>query len=243
MFIMKKKEAVRKSDRTDGDRRERLLRFLLKKWRLFTSPANYYQWPWEEKRWHELAFCLLLSVGSPPFDAATARNTVSALGELGYLDIQELAALVPKCRGPRCKDPLYDVLIQILKRQGLTAAQSKMAVVTIAEAAHSIWQKQAGKLQLYLRGYGERMLAEIDQHFQFSRLSGAQRNKAFTHWFQNVLNIPISLAEPGLKAVCKDFDVTFDELIAVADELGLNLAMLDDMAAAMNRPTDPLRTE
>ena len=190
-----------------------------------------------------MAFCLLLSIGSPPLDAATARNTISALGELGYLDLQELAALVPKCRSSRCREPLYEVLIQILKRQGLTAAQSRTGIITIAEAAHNIRQKHAGKLQLYLRRYGERMLAEIDEHFPFSRLSGAQRNKAFTHWLQNVLNMPISLAEPGLKAICEDFGVSFDELIAVADEVGLNLAMLDDMASAMGRLAGPPQTE
>ena len=93
-------ERRRFTDCVKEDRRERLC--------LFSSRREASFEPGEllsvavEKMLARMASCsLLLSVGSPPFDAAAA-NTISALVELGFLDIQELPPS-SKCRNPRCQ--------------------------------------------------------------------------------------------------------------------------------------------
>ena len=128
-------------------------------------------------------------------------------------------------------EPQLEIMLKILARQGYAEEEARTIVITICQAARSLQDAYDGKIQKYLRWYGEKMLAELPQHFSFSRLSAEDARYAFTHWLQNVVNMPVLLSEPMVDALCREFDVTVDDLAAIADQNNINTAFIDDWAA------------
>jgi hypothetical protein len=49
--------------------------------------------------------------------------------------------------------------------------------------------------------------------FHFTTLSPEEVTYAFTYWFQNVLNMPISLLDANIKAICHQYNFSPEELI------------------------------
>lgn len=208
---------------------EDLRALILEYWQAFQGTLNQYQWPWETARWHELAFCLLMRSGQPELSAGTARRLTSTLAELNLLQIEMLSRLTPDGGEPDLSHPDLDLMLRLLQRSGLNEAKATATVTTICQAAHSLQQYHGGKVQHYLRQYGQQMLDELGEHFVFSSISQEDARYAFTHWLQNVLNLPLPISNPAVEAFCHEQGVTVPNLVRVADELDLNLALLDDM--------------
>jgi hypothetical protein len=110
----------------------------------------------------------------------------------------------------------------------------------------------SGKVQYYLRYYGELMLRELEQEFRFSMLNEAEVKRAFTYWLQSVLNMPLLVADEHIDACCKENYLTPEKLFAAADKLNMNVALVGDLVQrhiqiqrqratqTVERPTAPL---
>jgi hypothetical protein len=211
--------------------------------RRYEVPAGRYLWPQEEARWRELVFCVLAHVGAPDVPPETARSATDVLVELGLLQIEDLAELVSSGDPPDMAHPHLSIMNAILEREGYTTGQAARALVALCESANSLVRHHEGKVQRYLRLYGQRMLDELDDHFAFSQLGRDDARFIFTHWLQNVLNMPVGLSTPAVQAYCALLSVDLADVAAAADRQDLNLALLDDLIAEYMQDQETLGAE
>ncbi len=200
--------------------------------RLFRGARDvfaYHQWPSERERWQELVIALFSRVC--PEREAEMRDAVAELDDLGLLEIDELVTLAPYEGQPRKDSVLSSRVMETLRDRGFDASQTETALATLIDAARSLHEHCDGKIQKYLRHYGEAMLSELPDYFSFSRLKPSDVEYAFTYWLQNTLNMPISLKDEKLTRFCERFGGDTDTLVAAADRLDINLALVDDLAA------------
>ncbi len=185
-----------------------------------------FRWVWESERLKELLFALLLECADRP--QAEIRALVDDLENLELLDVGALAAAAGRkggARSTRHGRRLHDYLLDA----GFTAGEADRSVTTICEAARTLEAEYGGKVQRYLREQGERMRSDLGKRFSFSELGRAEVDRALTLWLQNALELPLSLLDEDIEAFCREQGVEPSYLVEAADELGINLALLDDL--------------
>jgi hypothetical protein len=213
------------------DRLAALRTFILERWHLFAGNPAQYPWPWESARWHELVFCLLFRLGEPELQPAMARTMTTILATLDLLRAERLAGLVDE-KGEIDLDHVDVALMtQLLQRAGLDHSKTVTVITTLCQTALGLQRRYDGRVQGYLRHYGQLMLDAIPQDFAYSQAGVQDIRHAFTHWLQNVANLPVPISEPSVTRFCQANRVTSDELVRVADELDVNVAFLDDLVA------------
>jgi hypothetical protein len=208
--------------------------------------AGKHKWPWEQERWHELVFCLLARVAHSPEVVPAARETAEIFASLNLLEIESLARVMGSNGEVDFSKRETVLMLEILKRQGFNDEQARAAVTTICEAALAAHRRFGGKIQRYLRKYGELMLDELSQNFAFSRMSKEDMRLAFTHWLQNVLNMPVPVSHPAVKTLCDEYGITIGQLTELADREDLNVALMDELAWACvgtSKQAAPVTTE
>jgi len=184
-------------------------------------------WVWEGERWKELVFAILAQLSDLAED--DVRELADEMDELELLEIPALASLVRNRKTPNLADPLARHIMELAQESGLSLEQAKRGVAAICEAALALEEQFGGRIQNYLRGYGETMLGDMARIFHFSTLNTSESRLAFTYWLQNVLNMPMSLLDKNVQQFCEQHGLKPSQLIAAADELDLNLALLDDL--------------
>lgn len=184
-------------------------------------------WLWEADRWKELVFAFLTRIVSK--DEDQVRELTGKMNDLGLLDIATLARMSEDAKTFDSNNPDARHILEFFQENGLDPEKAQQALTTICEAAVGLQKYFDGKVQRYLRGYGEMMLREIARTFQFSALRETEVAFAFTYWLQNVLNMPLSLLDANVLAFCEQHHLTPEQLVAAADNLDLNLAVLDDL--------------
>lgn len=190
-------------------------------------------WAWEIARWKELVFSFLTRVSRLP--EKVLRNLTNRMQDLGLLEIETLASLSRAGKGSAIEQGAYGRrIMELLQESGLSQEESRQGLTTICEAALVLQDQYEGKIQKYLRSYGELMLKELDGIFKFSVLSKADVADAFTYWFQNVLNMPLSLADENVRLFCEKHNLQPRDLIDEADNMGFNLGYVDDVAYYYN---------
>jgi hypothetical protein len=97
--------------------------------------------------------------------------------------------------------------------------------------ARALQQRWNGKTQRYLRAWGERLLDEIPEAFDIKALSEEKVRYAFAYWLQSTLGLPVLLPHPMVRDYAGVQGTTLDALIAAADSLDLNVALLDELVA------------
>jgi hypothetical protein len=209
----------------------------------YEVPASRYSWPEEDARWEELVFCLLAHIGAPDVPPEAARSASNVLAELGLLQIDELAALATSSRPADSSHRILDIIRAVLQRKGYAQGQDERGLVALCELASSFVHQHDGKVQRYLRLYGQRMLDELGDHVRAGPLSDADIRYIFTHWLQNVLNMPICLSTSAVQEFCAANNVSLGELVDAADRQDLNLALLDDLVAEYVREPEPLELD
>lgn len=195
----------------------------------YSIPADRYHWAAEEKRWHELVFAILARIGSPSVPSERAEKATDVLVKMDKLAVEDLAELEPS--GTSEPNSTTNTVETVLLGVGYSEADAREALAALSETADNIQRRYDGKPQRYLREYGQRMLDELPEHFEFSEFGDDDAEYAFTLWFQNVLNMPVTLHSPELSTFCERYDVTVDEMVAAADVQDVNLALLDDLVA------------
>jgi hypothetical protein len=199
----------------------------MRHWPSFAELAGRHRWPSESARWLELVFCLVYRRATPEIDVGVLRQLLGVLSALGMLRID---ALAEAGKGGASSD--LDLFRGLLHRAGLEPTEADSAIRSVCSVAAGLQQNYGGKVQRYLREYGETMLRELPQKLANPSMADAAIQTAITHWLQNVLDMPIALVEPSSVRLCEDLGVGFDELAAVADGLDINLALVDDLIAA-----------
>jgi hypothetical protein len=207
--------------------------FLLEHWLLFVDHVDRYQWPREIERWKELAFCVFHWAGQPHLQAAPARQLIRQLEEFGMLEVGVLAAQADANGEPEFARSELTVMQQLLQRQGVPPERARAAVGTLCQAAAALRRRYGGKVQRYLRHYGQKMLDDLEDEFAFTHLSREDSRQVFTHWLQNVLNMPVPLRDPATLRICKQMNAAPEEVLGAADELDINVAVVDDMFACI----------
>ena len=187
----------------------------------------YHQWPSENKRWVELVFALLTRVSKKPEDRI--RDTIEELDALNLLGVEELAEISETDDGINLDYPYARRIVECLSESGFTEEESKSSILAMYEAAKSLKKHHNGKIQEYLRVYGQRMIDELSHNFSFSKMNEEDVKYAFTYWLQNILNMPVNLRTEGIEKFCERLQITYEDLLKVADTLNINFALLDDM--------------
>lgn len=223
------KKVRRSSRKGDEKARDDLRRDLILRWQAFAPSIGQYQWPLERGRWIELVFCLLRRTAAPTLDAVEVRALTRVLDMLRVIEVDGMAPDIGAAGNTGAVAKNAELAIAIMIHSGLSRQQADNSWITIAEAADALRRRHGGKLQRYLRAYGERMLAEIDEHFQFSRLDRAEVTNAFTHWLQNALAMPLLIAGEAVEKTVASYGLKRSDLVRIADELEFNLAVVDDM--------------
>ena len=216
----------------EDDKMDSLRAFILDRWQRFDHAPQQYQWLWETERWHELVFCLLFRLGEPELPPSRARSLTGILASLDMLSINDLAGHVDDRGEVDFTHPDLILMMQILQRTGMDTIKAQAIVTTICQTALGLLRHYDGKVQRYLRHYGQQMLDALSQYFSYIQIAKEDMQHAFTHWLQNVLNMPVAVSEPAIAKFCETRGISAEELLQVADELNINVALLDDMIAS-----------
>ena len=184
-------------------------------------------WLFEDARWQELVFALLTRICD--LEEEHLRETVDGLNDLGLLDTVALADLFDDQRHIKSKTRYSQRILGHLTDNNFSEAQAMNALKCMGEAALGLQEHYEGKVQKYLRWFGELMLNDVQRVFTFSVLSEKDVQQVFTYWLQNVMNMPLSLNDENVAAFCTKHNISADELFRAADELDLNLALVDDL--------------
>jgi hypothetical protein len=196
-------------------------RFLLRKL-LIKQPEfmEHHTWASESDRWSELIYALVSR--SVPEDLINVRRAVRTLQELDLLNPKALTAVDDN-------EERNGQIIEVLKEENFNHEEAQRAQTIIQEAATAVCQLFEGRLQFFLRAYAEIMVKDLCEHFVFSSLDQAQAEQAFSLWLQNSCNLPLSLFDNYVLEFCHHCNLSSPELVAAADELNLNLALVDDL--------------
>ncbi len=203
----------------------------------YSDLVVYHQWPAEQERWVELIFALVSRRSDKP--EFIIRYIIEELDDLGLLDVEELSN-IPKIDSNIDFHSLFAKrVIESLSESrlteegsiipGFTKEESKSSLLIMHEAAKGLMDHHDGKIQKYLRKYGQQMIDEISENFSFSGLEEKDIKYAFIYWLQNVLNMPINLRTKSTNIFCEELKIECNELVKKADELNINIALLDDM--------------
>ena len=160
---------------------------------------DYHQWPLENSRRNELIVSLLLNIIDT--NQNSVRPAIERLDEMGLLDVDALAQVIEKSRID-WELSIVKHLLTIFSDFGFTEEQSRNSIVTITEFSKSLKNNNDGKLQKYLRKYGNQMITEIGQQFSFSKMNNEAVKNAFALWLQNVLNMPVTSNDKHIKEFC-----------------------------------------
>jgi hypothetical protein len=83
------------------------------------------------------------------------------------------------------------------------------------------------------------MIQELPRHFTLRRLDAQDARFAFTHWLQQVLNMPLPLSDASVEKLCQQYHVSVDDLVAAIDERDLNVALMDEVAINLVGTSEP----
>ncbi len=182
-----------------------------------------YQWPMESLRWNELVFSVLEALGSQH----AARTGAKALIELNLLDVDRLASVHPEAKYHN--ETRRQLVLGILREAGFGDPEARLATTALAQLAFKVYHEQAGHIQRLLRHESETMVRNIAHYLDVADLGAANTHQIATRWLQNVLNLPVYLDTEAMRAFCASMHAKPSDLVAVADELDINMAILDDL--------------
>ncbi len=192
------------------------------------------RWPFETARWYELAGSVLRVVGGAETPARSIENALESLTRLGLLDLDDLAAMASDTTG---RTETADLMEVVLARSGFGADTAHLAVSAIVDAASFIWEHYGGRIQSMLRRQGEIVLGNVMAELPLASVDDDTKRRIVTHWLQRTLDLPIPVTTRGMRLAAGAHHATVDELVAAADRLDINVAILDELLASYESET------
>lgn len=191
------------------------------------NQLGIYEWASETSRWNELVAILASEVCLRSKD--DMMEIINYLADLGHLDIPELAKIdVRSNKIDRANDEATKI-IAVLVRKGLSEEQALNVLLPLCQIAKRLNEDFGGKIQLYLRSYGETMLREALALFSLQGGSEDETRRVFTAWLQKVTNMPLLLLAPEVSEFCGKHEISVAELIEAADNIDMNVAIVDEL--------------
>ncbi|WP_034271282.1 hypothetical protein [Haloechinothrix halophila] len=195
--------------------------------------------PWwqEGDRWAELVFCLInahycgvLADASPEDVAEASRAITDTLSNIGLIEPAELAKAAER-------EQERTVLIWVLGRYLDPSDAIDSLIDLLTHTARVTTERYDGKIQRLLRAKGEELRDELAA--MFDTTNGPTMRQAAALWLQNVANLPVWVDDGGVRTFCEGRGYPMTELEQAADEIGLNLALLDDIIRLEMRDAAP----
>ncbi len=197
--------------------------FLLRK--LLVSHPDFtedHTWAYEHDRWAELIYALLSRL--VPEERVDVRTAVRKLSDLNLL---EGPTMDETERAQRERESLL-----VMEEEGFTPEEALQAQTVVQEVSSAIQEKFCGKVQFFLRDHAEMMLRQLCENIQFSAFDAAQAEQGFALWLQNSCNLPLSVFDHHVIEFGERYDISLPALVTAADNLNLNLALMDDLIRA-----------
>ena len=185
-----------------------------------------HRWPNEVDRWHELVACLFVASISLP--DREVRRVVDLLGRLGLLDVADWAEAAKDGEGSE-RQGVQKRAWAVLTEENVDVEQGRRALAALEECARVLKSRHKGKLQVCLRALSESLLTSMMKEFEFTGWSQEATREALTLWLQNVANAPLPLDDEHVRRFCKTHNIARGDLVQAADDLDVNVALLDDL--------------
>lgn len=190
-------------------------------------------WGWEGSRWKELAFALLVQVArfhEINLYEQAIREVVERLDDYNLLNVDLLAHVRSHRDDPdEVSEKSASRFLKTLREIGFSKDAAETGLATVGEAALGLKELYDGKIQRYLRHYGELMLKEFKKTFEIASIPEAQVADAVTYWLQNAVSLPVSLIDSNVQRFCKERHFGIRDLLTAADHIGLSFSLLDDL--------------
>jgi hypothetical protein len=193
----------------------------------YATDVPYHPWFNERNRWHELVICILFAFGGKA--AKSARQAADVLGELGLLNVPDLARIPWIGDELDFKHPQLKLTGEVLERLGFVQADISLALGQIVRIARDLQANYDGHVQVYLRQHGQRILAALTADFPSLPTADERLQYAFGMWLQNALTMPLYLNTPSTSRFCKAAGCSLNELQRTVDELDISASLLDDV--------------
>jgi hypothetical protein len=180
-----------------------------------------HRWLNEFDRWKELVFSIFARISQ--VNELRLRDIVDDLASTGLLDIENLA-------NADDNSELLRNIGSILMLSGFSKDETVSGVNTVRQVATGLNKHFAGKIQVYLRRYGNQIIDEAHEFFEFRDLDESQYRYILTYWLQNVLDMPLSLEDEFVGLLCDKYHIDPADIFKAADDLDINMAFVDDIA-------------
>lgn len=191
------------------------------------AQLGVYNWASESSRWNE--FVTILASYTCDLPEIDLREITKYLSDLGHLDVEQLARIGMSGNEIDPSDEEAAKILGVFRRKGVLEEQAMRTLLLLCQIARGLDSNFEGKIQRYLRSYGEKMLADIPRFFPLKGSSGDETQRIFTLWLQKVLNMPLPLRDPVLSEFCQRHGIRPSELLEAADHIDLNVAIVDEM--------------
>ncbi|MDD3857554.1 MAG: hypothetical protein PHP43_05835 [Methanoculleus sp.] len=185
-----------------------------------------YKWEDEKDRWSELVFCVFSELSG--LSTIKARTIVSALSDLQVIGLDDLAALLNDEGRVGVQNKNVEIISSILQKNGVEKQNVDTVLLTLSQLARGI-KNNYGRMQLFLRKYGQLMLDELDESIKLTAVDKGVERYIYATWLQNILEFPLPLSNDSVQKFCMDENCSLEEVIDTADKLDINVAMLDDI--------------
>ncbi len=187
-----------------------------------------YKWEDESARWTELVYCIFAELTEHSY--RDARRLANSLADLNLLKVNDLAGIPIMDDGMVNPDnSRVRTIIDILKANGVAEEDIKKSLSAICKVAQAIQENYDGKIQKFLRTYGQEIVDEFDSHVSFSEVSKGTQSRILVKWIQNTLCMPLAFSNVYTARFCEREGANYQELAEAADNIGINGAMLDDL--------------
>lgn len=186
-----------------------------------------YKWEDESDRWYELIYCIFLRRSQ--MAPARLRMMIDAMNTLDLLSVESLTKLPTRGGALNWDDGRCSLLLDILVARGMARQEAMSCLQTVAEAANGLASKYKGKLQKLIRSQLEPIVRTLDETFRFSQLNERDEVNMLVHWLQNAFEFPLALSNPYVEQFCRENNVSTEALEDAADQLDINLSVVDDL--------------
>ncbi|MEA3294663.1 MAG: hypothetical protein U9P81_06785 [Euryarchaeota archaeon] len=187
-----------------------------------------YRWEDEHSRWNELVYCIFAELTDHSY--MDARSLSDKIFDLNLLELDDLANVqIMENGNADPNNPRIRTVSEILSINGVEQSDIDKTLSAICKVAQSIQENYDGKIQKFLRKYGEDIVNEFDSHVSFSEVDRGTQSRILVKWIQNTLAMPLAFSNIHTVKFCKKEGVSYMELTEAADNIGLNSAVLDDL--------------
>ena len=191
------------------------------------NQLGVYEWASETNRWKELVSILSAQICNRSQDDMV--ELTQYLADLGLLEIQDLAAIRIDGNEVDRGNELAAKISGAFQRKGMAEEDALNVLLPLCQIAARLKADFKGKIQLYLRHFGERMLQETLSLFELTGMKEDEVGLVFTAWLQNIMNVPVLLQAPEVMEFCQKHEIEVSELLEAVDNIDMNAAIVDEL--------------